>query len=460
MLLEHANILWDKGNKYEAVKSYDKLSSSSDKEISERVLTRLSFFYEERNRPEFIRYMELYIKNFPENSQSGRFIWLIGRYNMKASNKQKAVEYFIRGIKNYPDNSYTSYCRFWLNKFKPAYSKNGINEELLEELAVNNPDTYHALTLLKNRGDRSETAELLKHYESARKNKDQNRMQLFHSILFIKNGYDTLYSERLKQLDSDITDEYLEAAELIKNPVYSGNYKELLKKIETYFYAGDIDAVNREINLIPKNDEESQRELALAMTTYSIKHKYYNYSTFYGFKLLNLLGLKENLSLLPVEFSEALYPYAFAQCVNDESKRFNIKTALLLAMMKVESNFNYNAISPAGAAGLMQLMPPTAKGIARELKISKFDLIDPCTSIKFGANYISWLDRYYKGQIEYMVSGYNAGVGNVDKWKARDKNKDIDLFSEFTPFDETRDYIFRTRKYTIQYESIYKTIRK
>ncbi len=460
LLLEHANILWDKGNKYEAVKSYDKLSATQDKLISERVLTRLSFFYEERNRPEFIKYMELYIKKFPEEPQSGRFTWLIGRYYMKTSANTKAIEYFTRGIKNYSDNSYTSYCRFWLYKIRPKDNKKDIGDELLEELAVYNPDTYHALTLLKIRGDKTETSLLMKQFDEAKKKKDLKKMKLFHTLLFIKNGYDKSHNERLKQLDSNITEKYFDADDLIKNPSYSGDYKKLMQKIEIYFYAGDLDALNREINLIPENDLESQKDLALALTVYSLKHKYYNYATFYGFKLLNSLKLKENLSLLPRDFSEALYPYAFSDCVNEESKRFNIKSELILAMMKVESNFNYNAISPAGAAGLMQLMPPTAKGISRELRITKFDLIDPCTSIKFGANYISWLERYYKGQIEYMVSGYNAGAGNVDKWKARDTNKDIDHFSEFTPFDETRDYIFRTKKYMIQYGSIYKNSEK
>jgi len=170
-----------------------------------------------------------------------------------------------------------------------------------------------------------------------------------------------------------------------------------------------------------------------------------------------MLKIRENLSLLPKSFSEALYPYGFEDCVGSESKSYRIKPELILSMIKIESNFNSNAVSPVGASGLMQLMPQTAKGIARNLKISKYDLNDPCTSIKFGVDYIAWLNRYYKGQIEYMVAAYNGGPGNVDKWKARELNsKDIDYFSEFTPYNETRDYIFRTKKYLIQYESVYK----
>jgi soluble lytic murein transglycosylase len=172
---------------------------------------------------------------------------------------------------------------------------------------------------------------------------------------------------------------------------------------------------------------------------------------------LSIFKIKENLSVLPNTFSEALYPYGFEECVVKESKAYDIKPEKILAMIKIESNFNYNAVSPVGATGLMQIMPQTGKGIARNLKIAEYDLNDPCTSIKFGVNYISWLGKYYKGQIEYMVAAYNGGPGNVDKWKVRELNsKDIDYFSEFTPFNETRDYIFRTKKYIIQYESIYK----
>jgi len=460
LLLEHANILWDKGKKYEAIKNYDKLTSTTDKEILGRILTRLSFYYEERNRPELIKYMELYIKNFPGEPECGRFVWLIGRFHMKTGNKGKAVENFARGIKNYPGSSYSSYSRYWLNKLKPADKKNEFPDDILEELAVYNPDTYHGLTQLKIKADKTESALLLKQYEEARKNKNKNRMQLYHTLLFLKNGYTESSADRIKQLNSDISGKYGDIRDLIKNPSFSGSYKKLLKKIETYFYAGDVDAINREIRLVPDDDSSAQKDTALALTVYSIKHRYYNFSTFYGFKLLHALKLKENLSLLPKEFAEALYPYAFPDCVNEDSKKFRVKPELLLSMMKVESNFNYNAVSPAGASGLMQLMPATAKGISKELKFSGYDLIDPCTSIKFGAHYIAWLDRYYKGQVEYMVAGYNAGAGNVDKWKSRSANKDIDHFSEFTPFDETRDYIFRTKKYIIQYETIYKNSSK
>jgi len=192
------------------------------------------------------------------------------------------------------------------------------------------------------------------------------------------------------------------------------------------------------------------------MAVYSHKYGHHNYSTYYGFRLLHLLKIQENTALLPREMSQILYPLAFRECVEKESAAYNIPTHLIYSVIKAESNYIPEAVSSAGAAGLMQLMPPTAAGIARQIKISRYDLKDPCTSIKFGTNYIAWLNRYFKGQIEYMVAGYNAGPGNVNIWIERFKKENMDYFAEFTPFAETRGYIYRTIKFSIQYESIYR----
>ena len=455
LLLEHANVLWGDGKRHESINVLNKLVSTVDTNILEKVLTRLSFFYEERNNPEFIKHMEAYVKKFPSETKSGRFLWLIGRYHVRNSNMKKAAEYFNRCIKEYPDNIYTSYARFWLQKTDPDNKKS--DDALLEDMALHHPDSYHGLTIMKARADKTTASVLSKEFEKAVKNKDTKKAYIFHNLLFIKTGYDSSYYDRLKQLPSNITSQYNQIADLMKNPAFSSSHKQLLFSVEKYFYAGDINSLNRELRLIPDNDTEAQKDMALALMLYSVKHKYYSYSITYGLKLLNILKVKENLSLLPKSFSEALYPYGFKDCVNKESKAYNIKPELILSVMRIESNFSFSAVSSAGALGLMQIMPPTGKGIARNLKVDKYDLKDPCTSIKFGVYYLSGLNRNYKGQIEYMLAGYNAGAGNVNPWRTRELNsKDIDYFAEFIPFSETRNYVFTTKKYLIQYESVYK----
>ncbi len=87
--------------------------------------------------------------------------------------------------------------------------------------------------------------------------------------------------------------------------------------------------------------------------------------------------------------------------------------------------------------------------------MKSYDLKDPCTSIRMGAHYLKWLKGYFNNDFEEMVAGYNAGAGNVNKWKKNRDYEDDDYFIALLPFDETRGYILRTRKFHMQYEIVY-----
>lgn len=457
--IAHANKLWENGSKYAAVQIYSKIADTSDSDIADRVLTRLSFYYEERSNPLLVKYMEMYRKLFPDSTQSGRFTWLMGRYYLKSGNHSNAAVYFNQGIKKYPDNPYTGNCRYWLFRINHPKNPAAENEilKLLQDLAFYNPDSSHTVSLLSGYAEKLDSSRINELYKKAAKEGDEKLVHLYHTLLFMKEGYNSAYGERFSDIDSFLKDKYKAFNAFFEGASYKSSYGSNFNNMDKYFAAGDTESLNREISILPEKDSTVMTDLALAMSRYSLKYNHFNYSTFYAFKLLSLMEIQENLSLLSQNFAEALYPPAFRDCVITESRKNNVKPEVVLAMMKAESNFNVTAVSPVGATGLMQLMPPTAKGIAKEIGISRYDLKDPCTSVKFGAHYIAWLHRYYKGRIELMVAGYNAGAGNVDIWIKRFHDKDIDYISEFTPFQETRDYIFRTKKYMIQYRSVYRT---
>ena len=130
--------------------------------------------------------------------------------------------------------------------------------------------------------------------------------------------------------------------------------------------------------------------------------------------------------------------------------------------MKAESFFKHIAVSKSGAMGLMQIMPKTGRGIARGMGHRKYNLHDPRISIQYGTKYFSWLNRYFKGNVNYSISSYNAGIGNVRKWKKKyilkkRKKKNFDKhFFELIPFIETKKYLLRCRKYYSIYSLIYK----
>ena len=133
-------------------------------------------------------------------------------------------------------------------------------------------------------------------------------------------------------------------------------------------------------------------------------------------------------------------------------RRFPVEPALMHAVIRQESAFDPKAISSAGARGLMQLMPATAKRVARQLRVrhSKRKLTaDPLHNLRLGSAYLSQLRDNYDGSLILTLAAYNAGPGNVRRWVRQ--NGDPRDFStveaidwiESIPIPETRNYVQR-----------------
>ncbi len=124
-----------------------------------------------------------------------------------------------------------------------------------------------------------------------------------------------------------------------------------------------------------------------------------------------------------------------ARLIRDAATRFHLDPALLHAVIKAESNYNPVAVSPAGACGLMQLMPTTA----RTLGVS--DIFDPWQNISAGARYLrEQLDRF--GDIELALAAYNAGPTAVSRYAPSGQSR-----GGIPPFPETRAYVSRVMGY-------------
>lgn len=125
--------------------------------------------------------------------------------------------------------------------------------------------------------------------------------------------------------------------------------------------------------------------------------------------------------------------------------------ALLMAIARQESNFDPKAISPAGARGMMQLMPGTARDTARNLKISYSRgrlTSDPAYNIRLGRSYLGEMLNRYNASYILAIASYNAGPHNVKKWlrqngDPRETGIDPIDWIELIPFNETRNYVQR-----------------
>ena len=150
-----------------------------------------------------------------------------------------------------------------------------------------------------------------------------------------------------------------------------------------------------------------------------------------------------------------LYKKEYSECVSKYAQMYNIDENLIYSIIKVESNFDANAVSSQNAQGLMQLMYTTAEEVARKnnIELTEENILEPDINIKLGTIYLSTLLEKYEC-IEVALAAYNAGSGNVDKWIENGIIKEDGSDIENIPFKETNNYV---RKIIRDYE-IYKKI--
>ena len=150
------------------------------------------------------------------------------------------------------------------------------------------------------------------------------------------------------------------------------------------------------------------------------------------------------------------YPSVFEEVVESAASKSNVSPFLIWAIMREESGFNTKIESWANAMGLMQLILPTAKSMGKQLgiNVNRRLLRKPEVNIPLGAAYLDYLNNKFGGHPVLTVAGYNAGEGAVGRW-LKDNIKDIDLFVEEIPYEQTRGYTKRVVSSLATYMFLY-----
>jgi soluble lytic murein transglycosylase len=154
---------------------------------------------------------------------------------------------------------------------------------------------------------------------------------------------------------------------------------------------------------------------------------------------------------------EVAFPRAFESLVSKESAENGIPMSLTWAIMREESSFFPEARSSANALGLMQLMAPTARWMAKGTSHASDEaaLKKPEVSIALGAKFLAKLRASFAANDALAIAAYNGGGGAVGRWIAAHPEEEFDLFVEQIPFDETRGYVKRVLASQAAYAFLY-----
>ncbi len=157
--------------------------------------------------------------------------------------------------------------------------------------------------------------------------------------------------------------------------------------------------------------------------------------------------------------SVLLYPAVYSDIVNKISADYNIDPLVIFSVMREESRFNRKAISRSGALGLMQLMPFTARRMAKSLGyetglLSDNEIMNPDLNITLGSYYLGQLISEF-GSVPVAVAAYNAGESAVRRWLEANKYNEVDEFIEDIPYKETRLYVKKVLRSYFKYLDIY-----
>ena len=191
-----------------------------------------------------------------------------------------------------------------------------------------------------------------------------------------------------------------------------------------------------------------------------VNRKIYNAAAYTSRQILTAAGLYEDDRTLDVPnyFNHIRFGSWYKEYTQEACSIYELSPFVLYAVMKQESMYNPWVSSSAGAMGLMQIMPETGADIVKTLhwppNYKDSDLLRVPISVNFGASLLKRLYNYFDQNNAAMLSAYNGGSGNTQKWLNLSDN-DPDLLFEVIRFQETRNYIQNIYRNTKIYEWLY-----
>lgn len=385
--------------------------------------------------------LESFVKNYPWSEMVDNALYDIATIHQQREKYELMLKAFSRLIEVAPGSEYADWAawrigwqRFDEKKYEESY-------KAFEGLKNNFPGNRYAM------GAHFWMAKIRE-----RQNKPDEAQQIYQDVAKARYWY---YSARAKAL-LGITKSELETKAIPDDELPEEKkcpiQLDILMKLRLYEDA--VYLLSRYITDTPDAAQECYYTLIKCYEKLSL----YDKAREIADKALLSISFKFEASNELAKFRKKLYPLHYEALVEKYAKEYNVDKALIYAMILEESRYRTDAISWAGAIGLMQIMPATGREIARKLKISRFRssmLKIPSVNIQMGTKYIDELNGMFDSNAILVSGAYNGGPGRMKRWLQTKKIKDIDEFVEKITIRETRLHIKKVINSYDNYVEIY-----
>jgi soluble lytic murein transglycosylase len=477
-LADEADRLTREQQSSEAEILYKKLLNNvSEPDLRLRYLTRLADVYLAiRNRNEAIPLLEQIAREFPDSAEAPKAIYQIGQILWNRHDNTKALEQFKILIEKYPTSAYVERARYASADIHEYFGRreeaiqlySGIQKQIPKSQVRD--DAAWRLAWLYYRAGELESAlatfrELVAQTKDGpfvtaglywqgrvaeRLSESETAKQLYRQIV---NGAEESYYQALA----------LRGLERLGSPVEDTKSTKLSAVIESdpplapelTFHlsrARNLTALSLHQLAVAELDEVNRRSKPNGRVRALLMREYFH-SQAYGRSLI----LANQLPISQAERDLYRYPLAYWQLIQKKAQERGLDPYLVLALIRQESLFDTHARSPATALGLMQLIPPTAARVARQLGLpapSNETLFKPEVNVGLGTQYLKDLLQRYSNNWFKALAAYNAGEAAVDRWEKEIATDDTEEFVERIPYIETRGYV----KLVLRNHRIYKRL--
>jgi soluble lytic murein transglycosylase len=411
--------LWNLGQPMAGAKYFKEVTQSTH---SSKLAVKAQFFigkiYEEnKNFPEALKNYTVALEKYPDDHYAQWAGWRLGWIHYLDGEFEQAFNKFQESANRFPAKSFIEYNIYWSAKSAEKLGKKDVARDLYIKVAELYPFTFHGIRA-KDRLLSLGVKTPPKNQNSTSFVKEEN-LQLGRPLSKRKNFHHTRANE-LTNL-------------------------------------GLMQEARNEIGELQKTTQKNLTGILWLSQLYQQAQGYA--------ESLRLLHLYKDFITKPYEknlsekFWKQFFPLAYEEAILVYTKSRKVDPFFVNGIIRQESLFDSQALSPAGARGLMQIMPATGKKLYPKTKLKKpfktDALFDPDMNIRLGVKYVSQLNKRFSNNGMHILISYNAGPHVLKKWLKRFGHlSDQDVFIESIPYPETRRYV----KHVLRNLGIYKAL--